>query len=152
MNTGKWLTVAALVVVSTTALAQPGKGKGNGKDNDRDNGRDNGRETADVQVSINFNSNQRDSVSSYFRDRRDNDRSSCPPGLAKKNNGCQPPGQAKRYQVGRPLGGIGYGPVPDGILIHIGLPPSGHTYGMVDGDLLLIALGTLLVIDAIDGF
>ncbi len=27
-----------------------------------------------------------------------------PPGLAKKNNGCLPPGQAKkRYQVGQPL-------------------------------------------------
>ena len=27
---------------------------------------------------------------------------SCPPGLAKKNNGCLPPGQArKRYQVGQ---------------------------------------------------
>jgi opacity protein-like surface antigen len=29
-------------------------------------------------------------------------RGSCPPGLAKKNNGCMPPGQAKRmYRVGQ---------------------------------------------------
>jgi hypothetical protein len=31
-----------------------------------------------------------------------NARGSCPPGLAKRNNGCQPPGQAKRtYNVGQ---------------------------------------------------
>lgn len=150
MNTGKLLTIAALVLVSTTAMAQPGRGKDKG--NDRDSGRDNNRESSDVQVSVNFNSHQRDSVAGYLRDRRDNDRGNCPPGLAKKNNGCQPPGQAKRYQIGRPLGGIGYGPVPDGISIHIGLPPVGYMYGMVDGDLLQLAIGTLLVVDAIDGF
>ena len=27
----------------------------------------------------------------------------CPPGLAKKHNGCMPPGQAKKWQMGRPL-------------------------------------------------
>lgn len=27
----------------------------------------------------------------------------CPPGLAKKNNGCMPPGQARKWAVGRPL-------------------------------------------------
>ena len=37
----------------------------------------------------------------------------CPPGLAKKNNGCQPPGQAKKlYNVGQrlPYGYNGYTP------------------------------------------
>ncbi|HKU71560.1 MAG TPA: hypothetical protein VJQ51_12035, partial [Burkholderiales bacterium] len=27
----------------------------------------------------------------------------CPPGLAKKHNGCMPPGQAKKWRVGHPL-------------------------------------------------
>ena len=27
----------------------------------------------------------------------------CPPGLAKKHNGCMPPGQAKKWAIGRPL-------------------------------------------------
>src|SRR5688572_19348017 len=26
----------------------------------------------------------------------------CPPGLAKKNNGCMPPGQAKKWGLGQP--------------------------------------------------
>jgi Ni/Co efflux regulator RcnB len=30
-------------------------------------------------------------------------RASCPPGLAKKNNGCLPPGQAKKFAVGSRL-------------------------------------------------
>ena len=30
-------------------------------------------------------------------------RDSCPPGLAKKNNGCLPPGQAKKHAVGSRL-------------------------------------------------
>ena len=32
-------------------------------------------------------------------------RASCPPGLAKKNNGCLPPGQAKKFAVGSRLPG-----------------------------------------------
>ena len=30
-------------------------------------------------------------------------RGHCPPGLAKKHNGCLPPGHAKRYVIGQPL-------------------------------------------------
>ncbi|MEQ7873379.1 hypothetical protein ABDK56_05170 [Sphingomonas sp. ASV193] len=41
----------------------------------------------------------------------------CPPGLAKKNNGCLPPGQAKkRYNVGQRYYGsrlMGYNQLPD---------------------------------------
>jgi hypothetical protein len=30
-------------------------------------------------------------------------RGHCPPGLAKKHNGCMPPGQAKKWQIGHQL-------------------------------------------------
>ena len=30
-------------------------------------------------------------------------KSHCPPGLAKKHNGCMPPGQAKKWRRGYPL-------------------------------------------------
>ncbi len=33
----------------------------------------------------------------------------------------------------------------------IGPPPSGYLYVSLDGDLLKLAVGTLLVVDAIDG-
>jgi hypothetical protein len=78
---------------------------------------------------------------------------SCPPGLAKKGNGCLPPGQArKRYVVGQPLpAGIVIQPLPADLLRRVGSPPTGYVYAAVDGDLLKLAAGTLLVVDAIEG-
>jgi hypothetical protein len=77
----------------------------------------------------------------------------CPPGLAKKRNGCQPPGLAKkRYVTGRPLSsGVAILPLPRELQIRIGRPPRGYLYGMVDGDVLKLAVGSLLVVDAIAG-
>jgi hypothetical protein len=75
----------------------------------------------------------------------------CPPGLAKKDNGCMPPGQAKRWQKGRPLPGeVVYHPLPGDLLSRLPLPPPRHRYVQVAGDILMIAIGTSLVVDAIE--
>lgn len=75
----------------------------------------------------------------------------CPPGLAKKQNGCMPPGQAKKWQVGRPLPReVVYYEVPQQVVVQIGLPPAGHRYVRVATDILMIAIGTGLVVDAIN--
>ncbi|MDO9571935.1 MAG: hypothetical protein Q8K50_13640 [Hydrogenophaga sp.] len=75
----------------------------------------------------------------------------CPPGLAKKGNGCLPPGQAKKWRVGRPLpSDVIYHAVPHSVSVQIGLPPTGHKYVRVAADILLIAIGTGMVIDAIE--
>lgn len=78
------------------------------------------------------------------------DRGRCPPGLAKKHNGCMPPGQARKWKVGRPLPRevIFYNLEPQ-LVGHFGPPPSGHRYVRVASDILLIAIGTGMVIDAI---
>ncbi len=74
----------------------------------------------------------------------------CPPGLAKKRNGCMPPGQAKKWQLGRPLPrDVIYYAVPQPLVVQIGVPPSGHRYVRVATDILLIAIGTGMVVDAI---
>lgn len=74
----------------------------------------------------------------------------CPPGLAKKNNGCMPPGQAKKWRVGQPLAkDVVIYEVPQQLVVRIGPPPAGHKYVRVAGDILLIATGTRMVIDAI---
>jgi Ni/Co efflux regulator RcnB len=74
----------------------------------------------------------------------------CPPGLAKKNNGCMPPGQAKKWRIGQPLPReVVYYEVPQALVVRIGPPPAGHRYVRVAADILLIAIGTGLVIDAI---
>jgi Ni/Co efflux regulator RcnB len=84
-------------------------------------------------------------------DRRDG-RGNCPPGLAKKDNGCLPPGQAKkRYLVGRPLPStVVVRDVPRDISVRLGPAPRGYRYGIVDGDVVKLAVGTSLVVDAIE--
>lgn len=102
-----------------------------------------------VGVAIHFSDSQRESYRNFASERG----KACPPGLAKKNNGCLPPGQAKkRYVVGRPLSAeIVIQPVSGELSKRLGRPPSGFLYAEVDGDLLQLAVGTLLVVDAIEG-
>jgi Ni/Co efflux regulator RcnB len=74
----------------------------------------------------------------------------CPPGLAKKHNGCMPPGQAKKWQVGHRLPPeVIYYPVPQPLVVQIGPPPSGYRYVRVASDILMIAIGSGMVVDAI---
>ena len=74
----------------------------------------------------------------------------CPPGLAKKNNGCMPPGQERKWRVGYQLPrDVVYYTVPAPLVVQIGPPPVGHRYVRVAGDILLLAIGTGMVVDAI---
>lgn len=73
----------------------------------------------------------------------------CPPGLAKKHNGCLPPGIAKkRYVVGQPLR-VEWVPVPRDLLVALGPVPVGYQYVQVDKDVLLISEASHKVIDAV---
>ncbi len=75
----------------------------------------------------------------------------CPPGLAKKHNGCQPPGQAKKWRKGYPLGrDVEYFELPRELRMRLAPPPPNHRYVQVAGDVLMIAVGTGLVVDAIE--
>jgi hypothetical protein len=75
----------------------------------------------------------------------------CPPGLAKKQNGCMPPGQAKKWALGRPLPeGVVYYDLPRKVVVELGPPPPNHKYVRVAQDILLLATGTRMVVDAID--
>lgn len=86
----------------------------------------------------------RDYYSEQFRTGR------CPPGLAKKNNGCMPPGQAKKWAIGRPLPrNVIYYDLPPSVISQMGPPLPGYRYARVGSDILLIAMGTGMVVDAI---
>ena len=75
----------------------------------------------------------------------------CPPGLKKKHNGCMPPGQAKKWKYGRPLPpDVVYYPVPQPVIAQIGPPPAGYRYVRVASDILMIAIGSGMVVDAIE--
>jgi hypothetical protein len=133
-----------VVAVLSVSLAPPawaidskGKAKGKGKDKDQ----------ADAVVV--FSGRDRDAARAYWIESYG--RGNCPPGLAKKQNGCLPPGQAKkRYVVGHPLPpAIIVQPAPPVLLSRLGPVPAGYEYVIVDGDLVKLAVGTRLVVDAI---
>lgn len=74
----------------------------------------------------------------------------CPPGLAKKHNGCMPPGQAKKWGIGRPLPrDVVFYDLPPTVVMNIGYPPPGYRFVRVASDILMIAIGTGIVTDAI---
>lgn len=75
----------------------------------------------------------------------------CPPGLAQKGTGCLPPGQTKLWKLGEilPRSAI-YFDVPRSVVVTLGDPPDGYKYVRVASDILLIAIGTSMVVDALE--
>ena len=145
------LVVALLLTglaVSPVSADKGGKGKGKSKGKDKDAVAvvETGGARRDVVV---FADRDRDVVRTYWVETYG--RGNCPPGLAKKNRLCMPPGQyKKRYVVGRPLPtSIVYQPLPSVLVTRLGPVPTGYEYVMVDGDILKLAVGTRLVADAI---
>lgn len=107
------------------------------------------RYSSGPRVSVHFDAQQRNAVHNYYKEQYHSGH--CPPGLAKKNKRCMPPGQAKKWQVGRrlPHDVIFHDPSP-AIVVQLGTPPSGHRFVRVASDILLIAVGTGMVLDAIE--
>lgn len=134
--------VLALVLLAAVALPA-GAGKPDKKKKEKGG--------AEVDVTIVFAAEQRHAVQEYYVSKHG--RGGCPPGLAKKNNGCLPPGQAKkRYAIGRPCPpDVVIHEVPAELSVRLGVAPAGYRYGVIDGDVVKLAVGTLLVVDAIDG-
>jgi Ni/Co efflux regulator RcnB len=95
-----------------------------------------------------FEDRHRELVRNYYTEQFRSGR--CPPGLAKKNNGCMPPGQAKKWRLGQTLPrDLIFYDVPQPLLMQIGVPPRGQRYVRVANDILLITIGTGMVLDAI---
>lgn len=106
------------------------------------------RDDRSVGYRSHFEDRHRAMVREYYAEQFRGGR--CPPGLAKKRNGCMPPGQARKWQLGRPLPrDVIFYDVPQPLVVQIGLPPSGYRYVRVAGDILMIAIGTGIVVDAI---
>lgn len=122
------------------------KGNKGGKDKEARGGKG-----GKPQVGAYFSSGNRDAVQTYYASAGKGGKG-CPPGLAKKNNGCMPPGQAKKWNIGQPLPStVVYHPVPSQIVVSLPPVPVGHKYVQVAGDILLVAVGSMMVIDGING-
>jgi Ni/Co efflux regulator RcnB len=148
----------ALGLGGPAAWAEKPQGAGQGKDkshkHDKHDKHDkaakkNGKPGSQPQVGGYFGDAQRQAARNYYGTQARSGH--CPPGLAKKNNGCLPPGQAKKWGLGKPLPvDVVHYPVPSSVVVKLGPPPIGHKYVRVAADILLIAVGTGIVIDAIE--
>jgi len=78
--------------------------------------------------------------------------SNCPPGLAKKNNGCMPPGQYKKWQRNQTLPrNVNYYDLPSSVYRDLGRTYDGQKVVGVGGDVLLIDTATRLILDVLNG-
>jgi Ni/Co efflux regulator RcnB len=135
------LLALGAVFASGPALADKPEWAGKGKGHDDKGGQHEGKKK-------HFKDQDRAYIHEYYAG--EFNRGHCPPGLAKKHNGCMPPGQAKKWDYGRPLPrDVVYYEVPQPVVVRIGPPPSGYRYVRVASDILLIAVGTNMVVDAI---
>ncbi len=174
MRSAKSLVVLLCIVLSVPALAQgrgnggdkgggpdkgaeqgqgQGQGKGKGSSPERGAGPESGTgargrgnaQAGPQQANIVITDRDRNAVQTYYRNEFAS--GNCPPGLAKKNNGCLPPGQAKKmWTVGQPLPpALVFYPLPSGLLVTLTPPPPGYQYVRVDNDVLLMVTATRIV-------
>jgi Ni/Co efflux regulator RcnB len=168
LSTRRLIALLLSAAVAAPAFAAPPEGAGNGKGKDKHEKhekhekkekkekKDKGDKLSKVgegdhlarkplQQGAYFNDRNREAVHAYYGKR-------CPPGLAKKNNGCLPPGQAKKWQIGEPLPTtVVWTPPPQDVVVLLPRVPPGHQYVQIAGDILLIAVGSKMVVDGIEG-
>lgn len=147
--------------LASPALADNDKNKGHGSSSktgqsDDDRGRRNDGPTLERRTVPGFpavvphqqiviDDHDRDKVHTYYRAEYAAGR--CPPGLAKKNNGCMPPGLANRaWVIGQPLPAeIVYHPMPRELWSQLTPPPYGYEYARVNNDIVLISPATRVI-------
>lgn len=151
-------------ILASTAMADKPSWSGGGKEGkgkqkemykgddgkyDGEHGKSDDKSGHDGEKHRYFKDDHRSYIQNYYEDRYH--KGQCPPGLAKKHNGCLPPGQAKKWEIGRPLPReVIFYDLPPRVLEELGPPPPHHRFVRVAQDILLIAVGTGMVIDAID--
>ena len=117
--------LCAALVSPVWADNDKNKGKGHDNNNDRGHsGRVEGGAVKQAPTVIVVTDRDRNTIHTYYR--TDFVSGNCPPGLAKKDNGCLPPGQAKKlWNVGQPLPPtIVYYPLPQPLMTQLPPPPA----------------------------
>lgn len=139
---GVTLAAFCLAIAATDGIAKPKHGK---KHSDSDSTSNVIEDVADVAHTLISLADQT-TIRDYMREHH---RPSCPPGLAKKRNGCLPPGIARKYTLGKPLPkGIAAKRLPDDLLSKL-RPIAGYQYRQIDNDIVLISEATQTIADAV---
>ncbi|MEO7391626.1 MAG: RcnB family protein [Ramlibacter sp.] len=109
------------------------------------------REREAIRPGTYFNDQHRTYVRQYYTQHYGNGRN-CPPGLAKKNNGCLPPGQARNWAVGQPVPrGVTVYSVPQPVVVQLPPAPYGYRYARIGNDVVLVQTQNNLIVDIIQG-
>ena len=142
-----WAGAIAVSLAFHPAVAdKPSWAKGNQQGEDEGNRHGKGHRDHDERA--HFDDHHRVAVRDYYV--KEHEAGRCPPGLAKKHNGCMPPGQAKKWQIGHPLPReVVYYDLPPALVVQVGVPPSGYRYVRVASDILMLAVATGVVVDVI---
>ena len=109
------------------------------------------RQRPEIRPGSYFNDQQRTYARQYYSQNYGQGRN-CPPGLAKKHNGCMPPGQAKKWSVGQPVPrGVTVYSVAQPVLRQLPPAPYGYRYARIGGDIVLVRQQNNLIVDIIVG-
>lgn len=174
LNLSRGLVVLAITSIFMTG---PAFSKGNKDDDENDEGRGrqgqryeqkherkerkqednnynqhgNRRQYQEIRPGTYFNDQQRNVVRQYYTETYGDGRR-CPPGLARKNNGCMPPGQARTWAVGQPVPrNVTVYQVPQQVSMQLPPAPVGYRYERIGGDIVLVRMQNNLIVDIIQG-
>lgn len=169
MATRRVVALAALAV-ATLSFAVPSfakhgdeddQGEGNGrskhgekhgdKHEDKKHKKEMKHEREDIKYGTYFNEQQRVYARDYYSQHYGNGKK-CPPGLAKKNNGCMPPGQVRNWVVGQPIPrGVTVYAIPQPVILQLPPAPYGYRYAQIGGDIVLVQRQNNVIVDIIAG-
>ena len=109
------------------------------------------RQREDIKQGAYFNDQQRTFARQYYTTTYQ-DGKRCPPGLAKKNNGCLPPGQARNWAVGQrvPTNVTVYS-VAQPVIRMLPPAPVGYRYARIGNDVVLVQQQNNVIVDIIQG-
>lgn len=100
------------------------------------------------EVGRHFDEKLRGMIREYFTANRGN--GPCPEGLILKDGRCESPRTNRGWTLGQAMSAqLAPKPVPPRLLERLGPAPAGHSYQLVEGDLLLVNSSTQTVVDAV---
>jgi len=109
------------------------------------------RERKEIEQGKYFNDQQRIYVREYYTTNYGPGKK-CTPGLAKKANGCMPPGQVRTWEVGQPIPrNVTVYSVPRPVILQLPPAPYGYRYSRIGGDIVLVQQQNNLIVDVIQG-
>lgn len=101
-----------------------------------------------AQQAFRFDDRHRGVAHDYYRQNYNKGR--CPDGLSRRGGYCSPRPYKRDWSRGRALPrNVRYYDVPGRLVAELPPAPRGHRYVRVAGDILLIAVGTNMVVDAL---